>query len=341
MKIVFLSPYFYPHVGGVEKHAYVLAERLMKKGHSVVVITKKHDKKLKSYEEHDAIRIYRFNQPRIKYIGLLFTWIWMLLHINLVLKSDIIHCHDVFIWYLPFRFLIPKKSVFTTFHGWEGRYPIPFINIIHKKIAAKFSTRTLGIGKFISKYYKVKIDNISYGAVITPKVDKNKIRNQIVYVGRLDPDTGLLIFLTVLDLLKQVKDIRFSVDFCGDGILKSQCIKYGKVHGFVDPTPFLSKARFCFASGYLTILESLANKCVVLTGYDNDLKKDYYLDTPFSGWINSSNNPEELAQSIIRFYLNSKLIQNNIESGYNWVKTQTWEKLVNDYILLWTQKRVS
>ena len=341
MKVLFLSPYFYPHVGGVEKHAYILASNLMKKGHSVVVVTKKHDKRLKSYEEIDAIRIYRFNQPKIKYLGLLYTWFWLLLHINLLYKCNLVHSHDVFIWYLPFRFLLPKKPVFTTFHGWEGKYPIPFKNIIHKKLAAKYSTGVLAIGKYIERYYKIKANLISYGAVFLPQVQSNKVRNQIVYVGRLDSDTGLLIFLTVLDLLKQVKDIRFSIDFCGDGSLKPQCAKYGKVHGFVDPKPYISKSRFCFASGYLTILEAMADKCVVFTGYDNDLKRDYYLDTPFSAWINSSNNPEELAQKIVRYYLNSKLSQNSMESGYNWVKNQTWEKLVNDYLSLWNPKKIS
>lgn len=335
MKILFLSPYFYPHVGGVEKHAYILASSLLKKGHSVVIVTKKHDKKLKSFEEINALRIYRFNQPKIKYIGLLYTWFWMLMHINLINKSDIIHCHDVFIWYLPFRLLLPGKPVFTTFHGWEGIYPVPYKNIVHKKIAAKLSTGTLAIGKFIEKYYRVKASLISYGAVGVPKIQYNKVRNTITYVGRLDPDTGLLIFLTVLDLLKKVKDIRFTVDFCGDGALKTQCAKYGRVHGFVDPTPYLSKARFCFASGYLSLLEAMANKCIVLTGYDNDLKKDYYLKTPFSDWIYSSNNPEILARNIIHFYINGKLAQKNTESGYNWVRKQTWEKLVNDYFSLW------
>ncbi|OGM32976.1 hypothetical protein A3D01_05630 [Candidatus Woesebacteria bacterium RIFCSPHIGHO2_02_FULL_39_13] len=341
MKILFLSPYFYPHIGGVEKHAYILASSLMKKGHSVVIITKKHNNKLKSYEEVDALKIYRFNQPKVKYLGLIYTWFWLLLHFNLIYKSDIIHCHDIFVWYLPFRLLLPNKPVFTTFHGWEGIYPIPLKNIIYKKIAAKLSKGTLAIGKYVEKYYKIKVNKISYGAVSTPKVPGSKVRNEIVYVGRLDSDTGLLIFLTVLDLLKKIKDISFSVNFCGDGELKTQCAKYGRVHGFVDPAPYLSKARFCFASGYLSILEAMANKCIILTGYDNDLKKDYYLDTPFSKWINSSNNPEILAKKIIRFYFNTKLTQNAIESGYNWIKGQTWETLLNDYLSLWKKTTAS
>jgi len=34
---------------------------------------------------------------------------------QLLQNADIIHCHDVFYWYLPFRFLYPHKPVFTPF----------------------------------------------------------------------------------------------------------------------------------------------------------------------------------------------------------------------------------
>lgn len=41
MKIVQLSPYFYPHLGGVESHVLELSKHLMEKGHEVLVVTTK------------------------------------------------------------------------------------------------------------------------------------------------------------------------------------------------------------------------------------------------------------------------------------------------------------
>ncbi len=41
MKIVQLTPYFYPHLGGVESHVLELSKQLKKKGHEVLVVTTK------------------------------------------------------------------------------------------------------------------------------------------------------------------------------------------------------------------------------------------------------------------------------------------------------------
>jgi len=341
MKILFLARYFYPHVGGVERHIYEVGKGLVKKGHKVTLLTDRFDKHLRSYEEIDGIKIYRFVQPNIKFVGLIFTWIWLLLNIKKISRSDVVHCHDVFIWYLPFRIIFPKKKVFTTFHGWETKFPIPFKNILYKKIANTLSTGTMAIGEYVEKYYKIKTNLISYGAVIMPSKAVKKVRNQLTYVGRLSKDTGLLVLLAALDLLKNSGSLDLKVNFCGDGELKELCSKYGQVHGFTDPRPFLLNSRFLFAAGYLSVLEGLANKCIVFTAYDNELKRNYYELAPFGKWIITSNDPEVIAKKMVRNSISEKYSHKNIISGYNWVKEKSWKKLVKSYLNLWKQKSQS
>ncbi|MEK7498052.1 MAG: glycosyltransferase [Patescibacteria group bacterium] len=147
MRVLFLAQHKWPHVGGVERHVYEVSKRLEIKGHNVKVI---------SSED--------INYPKIKYLGLLYIWFWFFKNINLIRKSDIVHCHDVFIWYLPFRFLIPNKKVFTTFHGWEGKYPIPWKNVLLKRLANKLSMGSFVVGRYIEKWYGIKGDIITYGA---------------------------------------------------------------------------------------------------------------------------------------------------------------------------------
>ncbi len=332
MRILFLTRLFWPHVGGVEKHVENLSEKLIQKGHQITVLTEKYDNKLKSEEIRNDVKIFRFKYPHKKLIGLLSIWIWIYRHRDLIEKSDIIHCHDVFIWYLPFRFLYPTKKVFTTFHGWEQIYPIPVINILFKKLAWKFSDGTIAVGKFIEKYYGVKANVITYGAMNILEKSFNKDKRKVVYVGRLEVDTGLPIFLKALNNLRSVN---LKVLFCGDGSLKNQCARYGKVLGFVDPSIYLANAEICFASGYLTILEAMANKCLVFTAYDNSLKKDYFQLTPFREVINSFDNSQELAKKISLLLISSEEAKNQIEKGYNWANLQTWEKLTNQYLKLW------
>jgi len=71
----------------------------------------------------------------------------------LIQEADIVHCHDVFFWYLPFRFLYPKKKVFTTFHGWEGIFPPKWQAKVIRNISEKLSFGNICVGDFIRKWY--------------------------------------------------------------------------------------------------------------------------------------------------------------------------------------------
>lgn len=307
MNILFISPYYFPHVGGVEKYSQRVAEELVRIGFNVRVITSKRGLNLKSRVTINRVKVVRFWYPRIKVLGLLYIWLWFFKNINLLQSSDVVHCHDVFLWYLPFRFIFPFKKAFVTFHGWEGKYPIPLKNILLKKLAWKLSSGTICVGKYIEKYYGVRSNIVTYGAVDTPSEKISKEKNKYVYVGRLSEDTGLFEFL------KSIKKKTMDIDFCGDGPLREICELYGKVHGFVDPRPFLSQASVCFVSGYLTILEAFAYRCRVKVAWNNPLKRDYWKLSPMYEFIGDED----------------------IEGAYNWVRTQTWERLTGDYLKLW------
>src|SRR3989344_5637229 len=283
MRILFLTRLFWPHLGGVEKHVGSLSLSLRKKKHRVTILTEKFDKNLKEAEFVNGVKIVRFSYPKIKYLGILYIWFWFFKNRKLIEKSDIVHCHDVFIWYLPFRFLFPRKPVYITFHGWEGVYPIPWKSILLKRVAVILSKGNICFGKYLKKYFGIKSTSVTFGAVDTALSSKAvKDKSLTVYVGRLEKDTGLKAFF------KQLKDISYyNVIFCGDGSLRKECEKYGKVYGFTHPSPFLEKAEICFAGGYLTALEALAYKCRLRIGWDDPLKKDYWKLSPFWRWFKS------------------------------------------------------
>jgi glycosyltransferase involved in cell wall biosynthesis len=102
---------------------------------------------------------------------------------------------------------------------------------------------------------------------------EHKIKKSIVFVGRLEKDTGVLMFLEHFKKLKYYK-----VDFIGDGALRDECKKYGKVWGFTDPKPILKKSETCVPGGYLSYIEALKFKCKIWTYTDNPLKGDYWKD---------------------------------------------------------------
>ena len=116
MKIVMFTKYFYPHIGGVEKHVECLSNKICemcKSNIEISIITHKYYDGIKSFENRKGVKIYRFRYPKIKYIGLLNIWLWLFKNINIVKEADIIHIHDVFIWYLPLRLIYPRKKVFV------------------------------------------------------------------------------------------------------------------------------------------------------------------------------------------------------------------------------------
>ena len=331
MKLLVLTRLYIPHVGGVDKHVRGRNKLLLKKGFEITTVTEKYDKTLPDKETKDGERIVRISYPKVKFLGLLTIWIWIYRHRNLIKKADLVQIHDVFIWYLPFRFLFPNKPVYTTFHGWEGIYPVPWKNIVLRKLAAKLSTNYICGGKYIEKYYRIKVNKV----ILTPfevptKINNNKEKRRLVYVGRLHKDTGLPKILESLAFLRG-----FKIEFCGDGPMRDECKKYGKVHGFVNPKPFYERATISVSPGYNAIMEALAFRCLVVTTYNNPLKRDYLKMTPFAKWIVLRNSTKKMAKAIDYFTKYPERAKPLIDAGRKWVKTQTWEKFTQEYLDLW------
>ena len=331
--ILFLARLFIPHIGGVEKQVYELSLRLIKLGYSVTVLTERYDNNVPQEEIIKGIKIIRINVLNIKYFGLIHLWFSLFKYIKIFQEANIVHAHSVYIWYWPFKLLFLKKPSYVTFHGWEGIYPIPKINIFIRRIDAFLANKNITISDYVEKHYGIVADKLMYTSVDIPKEKiLRKSTKTIVYVGRLDEDTGLRKILKAISYLKKYK---FQIEFCGDGSLKEECEKYGKVNGFVDPSQYYSKAFICISAGHTSILEAFTYKCLIVTTFNNQVKKDYLLMTPFKKWIIVENKPKILADKIIYYYKNPQKAGILTEGAYKWVKTQNWNACVNEYLDLW------
>jgi phosphatidylinositol N-acetylglucosaminyltransferase subunit A len=105
MKILFLAARFYPQRGGVENHVYQLSQELIKKGHSVTVITEAPEGEW-TYSTHvKGIEVIYTDFGSRGFAKKFRIW-WRLWRLRKdVEKADVVHCHDVFFWYLPMRLL--------------------------------------------------------------------------------------------------------------------------------------------------------------------------------------------------------------------------------------------
>lgn len=357
MRIVFICAAFYPSIGGVETHVLALSRELIKRGHSVTVLTEskpeywqsngKSDNeanKLKSTVESrhfthsklDQIDIYYFKFGQPSFFKKFRIWYTLLLNYKLILSTDVIHCHDVFIWYLPFRFLLFQKKVFTTFHGYEGRFPPVEKSVQIRKMSEKLSYGNICVGDFIKRWYGTKPDYVVYGGTypiqnseLVNKSEKSKLK--ILLIGRLAKDIGVQIYA---DSLKRLKHDSFKFDFkaCGEGELRYELEKYGDVLGFVKNTKeYIKKADIVMASSYLTMLSIMQLGKPIFAVYTNPLKHDYLFSSPFAKYIYIYSSGKELARGIKSYKPNLR----RLKSAQNFANSQTWGKVADIYEELW------
>ncbi len=346
MKILFLTKRFLPDIGGVEKHVFEIANILAKKNHQVTVIAEEPDKKpyfkYKKLKNINVFHIPKFKDDKLKKFKI---WFFLIKKNKIIQDTDIVHCHDVFFWYLPFRFIYPTKSVYTTFHGYETKFPISKKAIFIRKLSEKLSFGSICVGDYISKYYGAKPNYIIYGGA---KKAQNKnlfatglktqdfnLELKICFIGRLDIDTGVKIYLEALNLLKKEK-INYRFKSFGDGVLKKDVKKYGKANGFVmNVEKEIERTDIVFASSYLAILDALIQKKIVIAVYSNELKKDYLKMSPFSRFIYICKNANEVLEVIKLVNTNSWKSKSMVENGYKWASNHAWENIVKIYYKLW------
>jgi len=356
MTIIFFCRRFYPQIGGVEKHVREIGKRLVKKGHKIIVVTEleknTNDKNYQSAAQSakragkvDGIEIYRINSGKDDWFKKFRIWkeLWALK--KLIFSADVVHCHDVFFWYLPFRFLRPTKKVYTTFHGYEGNYIPTKKAILMHKLSEKLSHGNICIGGFFRKWYGTKATYISYGATEIPSPKKQNVsdKNLIVFLGRLEEETGIMEYLKAFNnLTKEYKGL--SLEVLGDGSLMDTATSYMrenhfpvKFRGFVENTAdYLERASFVFVSRYLGILESMASKKYVLSVYNNEIKEDYLKMAPFSKYISISKDADGIYQDLKKALIDEKRTNDQIDQAYDWVKNKTWDNLVKIYLELWS-----
>jgi glycosyltransferase involved in cell wall biosynthesis len=359
MTILFLTRKFYPHIGGVEKHIQEISEILAAKGHKVIIISELDNKshssiyQLESENARQAgkpigIESYKIDVGNDDWFKKFRIWRKLWSYRRLILYSDIVHCHDVFFWYLPFRFIFFKKSVYTTFHGYEGNN-IPSRKAIYMhKLSEKFSNGNICVGNFFKKWYGTKPTFVTFGAVNFKKVkqystiinNKNKLKNKVIFFGRLEKETGIMQYLEAVKILKN-NDINLELDIYGEGSLKKDIniyIKDNKLNinlkkPIMNIESVLNNYEYIFCSRYLSILEAMAFKKPIFAEYNNTIKKDYLEMTPFAKYISISKNAKEISQDLFDLIKTKKQLDTN--NGYQWVKNMTWENMVHLYLRLW------
>ena len=339
MKIVQITPFYEPHLGGVETHVKAVSKELIKCGHKVSVLTQLHDSDLSLQEKKDGVEINRIDTQTKYSSGLnykLTVWQQIAKHSQLLLKADIIHVHDVYWWLLPILPLFWFKT-YLTFHGWEGEFPVPWRNKLARWLWSKLALKTVHVGDYIREFYWDQPNAVTYGGTQVKKkiVSKKRIKKlQIVFVGRFEPENDIEKYLSLAKKLQA--EMGVEITWVGDGGYKNECQPLGKVTGMIkDVSPYLAKADLVWSASYLSILEAQALGKIVCALYSHQLKERYIRSYPGFIYMLVEYDIEQMKTQIMKLVNNPQVFSRYSHQAQQWSRQQTWKKVADQYQQLW------
>lgn len=203
MKIAEVTPYYHPHIGGVESYVHELSKHLMRLDHEVTIITARYDKTLPEEDEHDGIRILRTDQlmnifttpvtPKLKTHILAERW-------------DIVHTHAP-----P-----PLSSYYIAKAKKNGRFPVVLTYHCDLEIPLK-------IGGILTELYR-----FTFGSYTMKRMD------QVLVTTETYAATSKAIWNTHAKVIPLGIDIdRFNPRVKGDAVRKRHDLGDSKVVMFV------------------------------------------------------------------------------------------------------------
>jgi len=335
LRVLMLSPSYFPRTGGVEKHVRCVVRELTARGLAVRLATPRCQTDWPEHETIDGIEVTRLpldTRAGRKALAPLVSW------------SRIVHTHDAYPflkYYLPFRLWDSHRPAFVTFHGYE-RYPIPLEARVLRRVVLWFTRGSICAGAFIPKWYRFRSTHITHGGVDAPP-ERPSLGEGAVFVGRLEPDTGFLKYLEALRLLQEEHSLTLLLDVCGDGSLRGQGEEFARAHRLAvtfhgrvpDAAPCFARAQVAFVDGLLAMLEAMASGAVVFATYDNPLKEDYLRLFPGARLAVIGESPTALADRLASLVEAPETLDRMAAAAYAFACTQTWARVADLYLDLY------
>lgn len=170
MKILYVSDYFYPHLGGVEKLFEQLSVSLVQQKHEVNYITWRYDKKLPAFEVYKGINIQRVYAPG----RILFPFFALPMIVRLAKHSCLIHTSTyssaIGAWIAAK--IAGRKTVLTVHEVWNKQWlDLPFLSLFEKWFFRKLERLMF---KFSFSHY-VAVSESTYKALVNIGVNASRI----------------------------------------------------------------------------------------------------------------------------------------------------------------------
>ena len=258
MKIAQVTPWFFPHLGGVESHVRTLSRELAARGHQVTVVTSRHDPSLPAEESLDGFHVVRV-KPRLILIR---TPVTPKMRANLrSLPVDVVHAHSPpplashyagtvagergIPYVVTYHCDVELPSVFGIFAESVYRRSLG-ASTLRNADQVLVTTRTYGAtSRAVWRYNPVVVPNAVDHRRFRPDVDATWVRERlkippdvpvVLLVGRIVPHKGVEHFIEAARFLPGA---RFLV--VGEGSLLEAMKRFANSMGVADRVRFLGR----------------------------------------------------------------------------------------------------
>ena len=260
MRIVQVSPWFLPHVGGVESHVYSLSAELVKRGHEVEVITSKHKRDIPGREMMDGFTVTRLKPAATMLRTPIVPRTRGILKES---EADVFHAHSPppLAAYYASKASLDKKIPFVLTYHCDIEIPSIFGIVVEEVYRRTIGRRTMkrankiivttetyaATSRAVWKYSPEVIPNPVDYEFFRPGIDGSAVRkflrvkedeHILLWIGRVVPHKGIEY---LVEAARYVDNARFLIG--GDGPHLNAVKRVSRAAGVEDRVVFLGRLK--------------------------------------------------------------------------------------------------
>ena len=356
-KICFVTPFFYPVIGGVETHILETARELIKKGYEVEVITSDSDRKsrIKIKEEtYSGIKIKRLETfARISFGEVIFPGVFKAVRES---DADIFHFHGFRHFYNLAEFVTDKPCFITPhwpdYRGQRNSIIQLIIDTIDVFLAKKMLNRCFAICEVteLEKPWLISLGAKKSKIILTPnalptghltKHNGDRFRKKyglgksivVLSLSRIHKSKGIDQIISVAKYFPEIKFVIMGKDGGAEAGLKrlaaslklKNLIFGGQVSDKEKMEAYAGSDIFCAPSHFeafnISLLEAMSQGCAVISSNKGGMP-----------WVSGTagltfvdGNLEDLKQKLKRTVENESLRKTMQKKSVERAKKFTWK----------------